>query len=259
MILLLADAKPCVTQSVLSGRDQQVKSIQIDSPAVSASLDAALNQEDLELVVIECHVNENACLSLINTVKRRRTDVPVLFVTTDATDSAIAEAFKRGARDCFENPFDLRTFQEKVNNIRSFRKAPREHRLPLPLSDSGIEDASCLLSNLPDGIIRVIQFLDDHLSSRDLYLERLARVAGMSPFHFCRTFKRTIGQTPMQYVLRLRIERAKRLLKFHSQRMTVSQIATSVGFYDASNLNRHFKRLTGFTPTEFIQADVKPN
>jgi AraC family transcriptional regulator len=76
----------------------------------------------------------------------------------------------------------------------------------------------------------------------------------MSPFHFCRSFKKITGHTPMQFVVRLRIERSKKLLKFHSKSMSISQVAYAVGFYDSSNLNRHFKRLTGLTPTEFIQS-----
>ena len=254
MILLLADGKPCVTRSVLPVKDQEVNYLQVDSPSFSSSLSSLLKREDLELAVIECHINEKTCLPLINTIKKQRTDVPVLFITSSETDHAIADAFKRGARDCFRNPFDLKAFREQIAKIRSFKRSPREQRLPLTVSGSEDSMDRQLLSTLPDGIIRVMQFLEDHLSSQDMSLERLASIAGMSRYHFCRIFKQTIGHTPMQYVLYLRIERAKRLLRHHSKSMSVSQIAYTVGFYDSSNLNRHFKRHTGLTPTEYIHA-----
>lgn len=254
MVLLVADEKPCLVRTVLSDKEQKVTYLSVGAPSFTKSLDSALKRDDLELAVIECHVDEKTCLPLISDIKKRRTDIPVLFITSTDTDHAIAEAFKRGARDCFINPFDLSLFKQRVRAIQSFRKGPHEQRIPLPLLDAGGGRDQILVSDLPESIARVLHFLEDHTSSTDLTLARLAGIAGMSPFHFCRRFKKTTGQSPMQYVIRLRIEQAKKLLKHHASRMSISQIATAVGFYDASNLNRHFKRLTGLTPTDFIKS-----
>ena len=254
MILLLADNKPCLARTVLADKDDTVTYLPVDAPSFPASLDSVLTRDDLELAVIECHVDEKACLPLISTIKKRRTDVPVLFITSTDTDHAIAEAFKRGARDCFINPFDLTLLKQRVRTIRSFKKDHHEQRNPLTPLDARSGPDQTLSTEQPESITRVLHFLEDHASSPDLSLSRLARIAGMSPFHFCRSFKKTTGHSPMQYVIRLRIDRAKKLLKFHSNRMSISQIATALGFYDASNLNRHFKRLTGLTPTEFIKS-----
>lgn len=256
MILLLADNKQCLARTVLSEKDQKVTYLAVDKPSFPASLHSALKRDDLELAVIECHVDEKACLPLISDIKKCRTDIPVLFITSTDTDHAIAEAFKRGARDCFINPFDLSLFKQRVRAIQSFRKGPHEQRIPLSLLDAGGDRDQLLASDLPESIARVLHFLEDHASSPDLSLARLAGIAGMSPFHFCRSFKKAAALSPMQYVIRLRVERAKKLLKHHSNRMSVSQIATAVGFYDASNLNRHFKRMTGLTPTEFIKSSA---
>jgi transcriptional regulator GlxA family with amidase domain len=80
-------------------------------------------------------------------------------------------------------------------------------------------------------------------------LEDVARQAGSSPFHFLRAFRKAIGVTPHQYLLRLRLREAARLLAEGS--MPVTQVALEVGFQDLSNFVRTFKRAAGVPPARF--------
>lgn len=85
----------------------------------------------------------------------------------------------------------------------------------------------------------------------DVPLVDLASAAGLSPFHFARLFKQSTGVAPHQYLIRVRIERARALL-LHSNE-TITSIATQVGFCDQSHFSTHFKRHYGVTPRAFIQ------
>ena len=80
-------------------------------------------------------------------------------------------------------------------------------------------------------------------------LEDAAREAGLSPFHFLRVFAKTVGVTPHQYVLRLRLREAARLLADSSRRIT--DVALDCGFADLSNFVRTFRRAAGVAPREF--------
>ena len=80
-------------------------------------------------------------------------------------------------------------------------------------------------------------------------LEDAARQAGLSPFHFLRVFRRTLGVTPHQYLLRLRLREAARLLAGGA--MSVTEVALEVGFQDLSNFVRTFKRAAGVSPARF--------
>lgn len=108
------------------------------------------------------------------------------------------------------------------------------------------------LGGLPPTQLRLVtDYINDHLD-QELGLEELAAIAQLSAFHFCRSFKRSIGFTPHQYVIQQRVERAKLLLK--DGKMGISEVAIACGFTHQSHLNRHFKRLTGVTPKNFSQS-----
>ena len=94
----------------------------------------------------------------------------------------------------------------------------------------------------------ICEYIEANLS-RDISLAELAELAGLSRFHFARSFKRSTGLPPHQYLLRQRIERAKELLALGV--LPVDEIATAVGFPGPAPLARMFLRITGTTLKEF--------
>ena len=77
-------------------------------------------------------------------------------------------------------------------------------------------------------------------------LEDLAAEVGLTTFQLIGLFKRTVGLTPHAYLTQVRLSMACRHLR-HSP--VLADVATAVGFYDQSALNKHFKRCYGITPT----------
>jgi AraC family transcriptional regulator len=94
----------------------------------------------------------------------------------------------------------------------------------------------------------VIGFIDAHLGE-DVSLMALARQAHVSPFHFARLFRRTVGIPPHQFVLRLRIQRAIGLMK--SRTFSLAHIAAECGFHDQPHFTRAFRTVTGTTPAAY--------
>jgi AraC-like DNA-binding protein len=97
-------------------------------------------------------------------------------------------------------------------------------------------------------VTRVVRAIERHPDGR-LTLDRLARSADLSPYHFLRTFERVTGVTPHQYVLRARLrEAATRLTADPSK---VLDVALDCGFGDVSNFNRAFRAEFGVAPRRF--------
>ncbi|RZM75229.1 helix-turn-helix domain-containing protein [Leptolyngbya iicbica] len=100
----------------------------------------------------------------------------------------------------------------------------------------------------PYQLRQVLDYVDNHLT-HDIKLADLAQLLTMSPFHFGRMFKQSIGVSPHQYVIQQRVERAKRLLKQGDR--PIIDIAFDCGFSSHSHLTKQFRQLTGVTPTAF--------
>jgi AraC-like DNA-binding protein len=94
----------------------------------------------------------------------------------------------------------------------------------------------------------VLGHIEAHLGEH-CSLASLAEVANLHPTYFSTLFTQTMGEGPIAYVNRRRIERAKRLLR--DTACTLQDIATAVGFCDAYYFTRCFKRQTQLTPGQF--------
>jgi len=95
---------------------------------------------------------------------------------------------------------------------------------------------------------RVKLFVDAQISN-DITISNLAAVAGLSPFHFIRAFKESVGVSPYQYVLSERVHRARELLSI--QDLAIVDVAHAVGFSNATQLNRVFQKFIGVTPRAY--------
>jgi AraC family transcriptional regulator len=102
----------------------------------------------------------------------------------------------------------------------------------------------------------VLQFIDANLGS-EISLVTLARVAAFSPFHFHRIFAATIGEPPAEFIRRLRLEKAARLL--HSAPpLSVTEIALSCGFSTPALFSRLFRDRFGEAPSAWRAGPEKP-
>lgn len=93
-----------------------------------------------------------------------------------------------------------------------------------------------------------LEYIQEHLAE-EIPLRKLAELAGLSPYHFCRVFKHTTGLSPHRYLIQQRVERARQLLL--SGTLRIAEVATRVGFCDQSHLTAHFRKHYGVTPRSF--------
>ena len=106
-------------------------------------------------------------------------------------------------------------------------------------------------SALPDNdqkIDQSIAYMANHLNE-PLNVAKLASVANISASHFFVVFKRRTGQAPIDYFIRLRMARARRLLEGTS--MSVKDVAATLGYEDPFYFSRVFKAVTQLSPTDF--------
>ena len=97
-----------------------------------------------------------------------------------------------------------------------------------------------------------IAYMEEHYAA-PLRLEELASLADMTPNHFCRTFKKYIGKTPISYLTEYRLGKAQYALR--TTELSVTEIAMEAGFGDVSHFIRTFREAYGMTPKMYRRTD----
>jgi two-component system, response regulator YesN len=181
-------------------------------------------------------------LELVERIRRTNPDLRILIVSGYSEFEYARRAIELGVDDYILKPVEVPALQETLRKIRIRLEA-----------SAGSVDAEF-------GLDRIGSREQDLADSVALYLkenyrlpyslERLAARFGCKAAYLLRLYRRIKGCTPTQDLIRLRIEKAKRLLAGHPL-LEVKQVAAAVGYEDALYFSRLFKKETGQNPTTF--------
>jgi len=122
----------------------------------------------------------------------------------------------------------LLRFRSQTGNVRNAR-----------LSDG----ARCPLA--PWQLARAARFIAENLAEK-ISVRDVSVVSSLSPSHFSRAFRSTVGESPYAYIIRCRVERARHLI--HATKMSLAEIALDCGFTDQAHLTKLFRRVVGICP-----------
>lgn len=100
----------------------------------------------------------------------------------------------------------------------------------------------------PWQVKKVTTYMRERLGA-PIGLDDLAGVAGLSRFHFCTAFREATGSTPHEWLVRLRIERARQLLG--DLKLSITDIGLAVGYETPSSFAAAFRKVVGTTPTAY--------
>ncbi len=132
----------------------------------------------------------------------------------------------------------------------------REHEEALALLGAALAQPPASGPERPEPacVARVREHLEGHSSSR-LSLQDLAALGGVSEGHLVRTFHAWVGVPPHSYLQLLRVSEARRML---ADGLPCAVVALRAGFSDSSHLTRLFRRLLGYTPSQYAETQRAP-
>jgi AraC family transcriptional regulator len=102
---------------------------------------------------------------------------------------------------------------------------------------------------------RVVAYVEEHLDT-SIRNSDLAQVARLSPFHFNVAFRKSVGDSPHEYIIRRRMERAQELML--STDASLSDIAATCGLADQAHFTRLFRKVVGESPGAWRRARANP-
>ena len=116
------------------------------------------------------------------------------------------------------------------------------------VANSQIEEFKFVNSSSMSKLNRVLQYIQDHIAE-EITVEQLASMLHFHPGYFTKVFKKYIGLSPSQYVNKVRLDKAKFLLK--NTDLQVTEVAAKTGFCDIYHFSKTFKAYSGFSPTDY--------
>lgn len=197
-----------------------------------------LQQRAFDVAVVDVRLPDFTGVALLRTVRAARISVPFVFVTGFGTVSSAVEAMQLGARYYLEKPLWA---EQLVQVVQSCLLTSVGHEAPVtpPLFGQVAEPY----------VARALQLIDLRYRETAFSSRSLAAEVGISREHLCRLIKQHTAKSLGSHLHGTRIRQAQRFLSETS--LTTKEIATLVGYQRANQLDRHFRRFCGLTPTQY--------
>jgi YesN/AraC family two-component response regulator len=198
-----------------------------------------------DLLVTDIRMPVLSGLKLVERIRRTNPDLRIIIVSGYSEFDYARRAIELGVDEYVLKPVDAEGLRETLRRVRIRLEA-----------SAGQVDAEFGLDGARPGDADLIKAVGLYLQEnyRQSYsLERLAETFGCKPAYLLRQYRKATGSTPTQDLIRLRIDKAKRLLVGHPQ-LEVKQVADAVGYEDPLYFSRLFKRETGLNPSAFKES-----
>jgi YesN/AraC family two-component response regulator len=188
-------------------------------------------------------------LELVERIRRTNPDLRIVIVSGYSEFEYARRAIELGVDEYVLKPVDVESLRETLRRVRIRLEA-----------SVGQVEAEFGLDGVQAGEADLVKAIGVYLQEnyRQSYsLERLADAFGCKSAYLLRLYRKLTGSTPTQDLIRLRIEKAKRLLVGHPH-LEVKQVAAAVGYEDPLYFSRLFKRETGLNPSAFKDSIIQP-
>ena len=184
----------------------------------------AIGQEPMESLVFRNYVILNVRFSVISFIKGLGCDTNEM--ESADTEEVLAESGKN------------------MESAIAYAKKMISQAIEIRDQNSGNKNRSILKT--------AVDFIDSHYMDEEISLNTVANVANVSSNHFSALFSQNMGQTFIEYLTTLRMNKAKELLRCTGMRS--SEIAAEIGYKDAHYFSYLFKKTQGMTPSDYRKA-----
>ena len=204
----------------------------LEAATYSEALDRLPHHIDLAL--IDYALPDRDGFEVLREVRNAKPSLPVILMTGYGSEHVVMKALRVGVTDYIKKPLSFSYLMKRLSEI-----------LGMNLGNIFWKDTVTREEFIMDGIAA---YIEDR-SMEDLSLEKLARMACLNKFNFCRAFKGRFGLSFISYLNSIRVKKAARLLD--APNLTITEIATFVGYESLAHFGRVFRKVYGVSPTAF--------
>jgi AraC-like DNA-binding protein len=192
-------------------------------------------------------------LTRMQSIKRANMHLPVLMLTVEHSEALAIWAFRMPVWNYLVKPVSGVELQDNLQALAQIVRTERRMGRAVCLKESAVPQV--VPESRPDdpqvALLPALSMIEQHYNTR-VSADRVARACGMTRFVFSRLFHATFGLTFQEYLLRVRVAEACRLIECGSVSMT--DVGCAVGFSDPSHFARTFRRYTGVLPSRYVSV-----
>jgi len=175
--------------------------------------------------------------------------IPVILLTSKAETNSRLKGLETGADDYLTKPFNSAELLLRVKNLIDQRKKLRDKFS----KEITLEPKDIAVTSIDEKFLtRVLEIVEKNVSNEKFSAEDFAKSVGMSKTHLNRKLNALTETSANEFIRTYRLKKAARLLSGKSG--NISEIAYEVGFSNPSYFAESFKKLFGYSPTEFLQS-----
>lgn len=181
--------------------------------------------------------------------EERTSHIPVILLTSKAETNNRLKGLETGADDYLTKPFNSAELLHRIKNLIDQRKKLREKfskEITLEPKDITINPTD------EKFLTRVLEIVEKNVSNENFSAEDFAENIGMSKTHLNRKLNALTDTSANEFIRNYRLKKAARLLSGKSG--NISEIAYEVGFSNPSYFAESFKKLFGYSPSEYLQS-----
>ncbi|KAA3627098.1 MAG: hybrid sensor histidine kinase/response regulator, partial [Bacteroidetes bacterium] len=205
----------------------------------------------LDLILSDVMMPEMNGLEFCNKIKTElaTSHLPVILITAKSLPDQKVEGYEVGADDYITKPFSPKILQMKVSNILNQKKSLQEKLA----RDFKLTPQKVNLTSPDEALFtRLVELMEEHIDDSAFNVNKMCEKVHLSHMHFIRKVKQITGKKPADLLKSFRMKRAKDLLL--QNKMTIAEVAYSVGFDLPNSFSRAFKKEFGQSPSEFLET-----
>lgn len=179
----------------------------------------------------------------------RTSHIPIILLTALADQKSKIEGFAAGADAYLTKPFAPKELFIRIDKLISIRKSLQEHYIRVIKNQNKINLNFKEHQNKEDSFLNKVRFtLEEHITDEEFGITQLCSLMAMSRSQLYRKFSSLTDLSVHQYIMTLKLQRAKKLLL--STNLNVSQVAFDTGFKNLSHFSRVFTKEFGYNPSK---------
>lgn len=246
--VMWVDLTVSVRQSELP--EQIRDSYEVIRPSEGCSLESEIQRQKPDLLLFDFDYPERPGLKLLEITKTKFPSIPLLFMTVQHSESLAVWAFRARVWDYLVKPLSHRELSRCLTSLRALLESPRRRTRLVYSKSSPIpqENRVTPRSTTPTELMPALAYIESNFRDK-ITSTQVARVCSMDSFKFSRSFKAAFNITFKEYLLRVRIKEACRLME--KPDIAITEVAYLCGFSDASYFSRVFRRFAGICPSEY--------